>query len=679
MKYLTLLLCLTAFSLTGPGYAQNAPKTIAGQVVSLTNTAVVPVYALDFFNISSCDLKFSYDTAVATATGVTIGPGMGGMISTNLSVPGQVNLGWFTSGGITLPDSSVIFNIQFTKSGNGISSIHWLDNGPSCEYNDGNFQPLNDIPASEYYYDGSLVFQSPEAPVTSAPVLSAVSGTALSIPIHITGFQLIGSFCLNLQYDPGVLSYNTFINDSGFPGMEIEGNQAGTVVASGLVPPGDTAVTLSDSSVFFTLVFDYLGGNTGLQWLDTGPSCSYSGALPVYPLLNDIPQSNYYLDGMVTESFLPGPAGTIEGPSLICLELPAATYSVDEISNATGYIWSVPDGATIVSGQNTNSIEVSFPPEVLAGSVSVYGTNNYGNGIPAVLEIAVNSQPEPAGMVTGTWEVCQGQEQIIYTVDPVMYATSYIWLLPDGALITEGINTNTIQVQYGNNSASGNISVFGVNNCGPGTGSAPRWVTVNHPPDILMEPVSPPAIPAGNGTAVFSLQASGTGLTYRWQEYNGSWNNLNDSDVYSGVTSDTLKITNPASDMNGNRYRCVVSGECEPSVMTDGNAVLTVLTPVGNKTISGVEMISVSTNPFSEYILINVNVPAKGNLTIQLLNLLGQPAIGPMDYSGNQGRQNIRINTPGLKPGIYLLYLKLKTENNLTATSFKLVCTPDSQ
>ena len=343
---------------------------------------------------------------------------------------------------------------------------------------------------------------------------------------------------------------------------------------------------------------DYLGRNTGLQWLYTGLSSRYSRALPVYPLLNDFPQSSYYLDGMVTESFLPGPAGTIEGPSLICLELPAATYSVDEISNATGYTWSVPDGATIVSGQNTNSIEVSFPPEVLAGSVSVYGTNNYGNGIPAVLEIAVNGQPEPAGMVTGTWEVCQGQEQIIYTVDPVMYATSYIWLLPDGAVITEGIDTNTIQVQYGNNSSSGDISVSGVNDCGPGAGSAPRWVTVNHPPDILMEPVSPPAIPAGNGTAVFSLQASGTGLTYRWQEYNGSWNNLNDSEVYSGVTSDTLKITNPASDMNGNRYRCVVSGECEPSVMTDGNAVLTVLTPVGNKTISGVEMILVSTNPF---------------------------------------------------------------------------------
>ncbi len=151
-------------------------------MVSLTNTAIVPVYALDFSNISSCDLKFSYDTAVATATGVTIGPGMGGMISTNLSVPGQVNLGWFTSGGITLPDSSVIFNIQFTKSGNGISSIHWLDNGPSCEYNDGNFQPLNDIPASEYYYDGTMFFSPGSSCNLQLRYDRPVSGTALASP-----------------------------------------------------------------------------------------------------------------------------------------------------------------------------------------------------------------------------------------------------------------------------------------------------------------------------------------------------------------------------------------------------------------------------------------------------------------------------------------------------------------
>jgi hypothetical protein len=52
-----------------------------------------------------------------------------------------------------------------------------------------------------------------------------------------------------------------------------------------------------------------------------------SALKPVYPLHNDIPQSHYYLDGMVTESFYPA-RGTIEGPSLICLELPAATYAV---------------------------------------------------------------------------------------------------------------------------------------------------------------------------------------------------------------------------------------------------------------------------------------------------------------------------------------------------------------
>jgi hypothetical protein len=41
------------------------------------------------------------------------------------------------------------------------------------------------------------------------------------------------------------------------------------------VPSGDTAFTLSDSSVFFTLIFDYLGGNTA-SMLDTGPYAGFS-------------------------------------------------------------------------------------------------------------------------------------------------------------------------------------------------------------------------------------------------------------------------------------------------------------------------------------------------------------------------------------------------------------------
>jgi hypothetical protein len=53
------------------------------------------------------------------------------------------------------------------------------------------------------------------------------------------------------------------------------------------------------------------------------------------------------------------------------------TYSVNN-DPTLSYNWSVPSGATIVSGQGTNTITVSYGPSAVNGNVSVTGTNAYG-------------------------------------------------------------------------------------------------------------------------------------------------------------------------------------------------------------------------------------------------------------------------------------------------------------
>ena len=131
--------------------------------------------------------------------------------------------------------------------------------------------------------------------------------------------------------------------------------------------------------------------------------------------------------------------------------------------------------------------------------------------------------------------------------------------------------------------------------------------------------------------------------------------------------------------MNDNHYRCLVSGECDPTVITNGDAVLTVLTPVGIKENNEKPIVSSYSNPFSDFITLNLNFPAKGTLTIKLVNILGQPVNQKTEYSGNSGMQTIRINTPALKPGIYLLQLNLKTDHNLMTTTLKLVCSHESK
>jgi hypothetical protein len=69
-------------------------------------------------------------------------------------------------------------------------------------------------------------------------------------------------------------------------------------------------------------------------------------------------------------------------------------YTVGTIANATSYTWTVPSGATIVSGGTTNSITVDFGMSAVSGNVSVLGTNSCGAGtISPPFAVTVNTKP----------------------------------------------------------------------------------------------------------------------------------------------------------------------------------------------------------------------------------------------------------------------------------------------
>jgi gliding motility-associated-like protein len=93
----------------------------------------------------------------------------------------------------------------------------------------------------------------------------------------------------------------------------------------------------------------------------------------------------------------PGFAGPVSGPTEVCPETSGNVYSVDPIPNATGYIWTLPAGATITEGWNTNVITVSFSQNAQSGSVTVYGTNEYGVG-PGAPPIYITVNPLPANL-----------------------------------------------------------------------------------------------------------------------------------------------------------------------------------------------------------------------------------------------------------------------------------------
>src|ERR1035438_5990575 len=100
---LSILLCLLSPCIL----AQNAPISTVGTIATISLADTVPITATNFIYIGSCNLELLYDPAVVSVSSVITGPLLGGILSTDLSVPGTITLGWFTYPPVTLTDNSV--------------------------------------------------------------------------------------------------------------------------------------------------------------------------------------------------------------------------------------------------------------------------------------------------------------------------------------------------------------------------------------------------------------------------------------------------------------------------------------------------------------------------------------------------------------------------------------------
>lgn len=96
---------------------------------------------------------------------------------------------------------------------------------------------------------------------------------------------------------------------------------------------------------------------------------------------------------IVTVNPIPGAAGTITGPASVCQGTLDQVYTVAPVAFATGYAWSLPAGAWIQSGNNTNSITVGFNPGAESGFIRVMGTNECGEGTKSSLYVQVTKKP----------------------------------------------------------------------------------------------------------------------------------------------------------------------------------------------------------------------------------------------------------------------------------------------
>jgi hypothetical protein len=93
-------------------------------------------------------------------------------------------------------------------------------------------------------------------------------------------------------------------------------------------------------------------------------------------------------------TLFPEAAGTITGTTPVCQGQTGVGYSVSAITNATGYTWSLPAGASIAAGANTNSITLDFSAIAVGGNIKVQGINCAGTGtVSPNYAVTVNPLP----------------------------------------------------------------------------------------------------------------------------------------------------------------------------------------------------------------------------------------------------------------------------------------------
>lgn len=253
--------------------------------------------------------------------------------------------------------------------------------------------------------------------------------------------------------------------------------------------PSGSVISSGQGTTNITVDFGTESGNISVRTENTGGNSSYTSLL-------------------VDVGLLPVPT-SINGTTCVGLNSNGIAYSTAAVPDATYYHWTVPQGATVSSGQGTTNITVDFSSH--SGNVSVRAENNCSVSTYKNQAVSVGI-PEVPGAITGTTTPDCMQTGAVYSIDSCAGALSYNWTVPSEATITSGQGTTEITVDFG--TVSGNISVQALNNCG-GTSYTDLAVTlgVPNPPDTIYGNTEPLVNETGVSYSVDPIPSTNF---YRW-------------------------------------------------------------------------------------------------------------------------------------------------------------------
>ena len=154
------------------------------------------------------------------------------------------------------------------------------------------------------------------------------------------------------------------------------------------------------------------------------------------------------------------------------------SYTASSANNAASYFWTVPTGATLISGQGTTSINVVFVSTFVSGNITVQSISPCGNSVAKSLTVYKRVAAAPALIqkefapvsIAAVTNVC-GSISETYRIKKVAYATSYNWNFTNGnkASINHvsgyGINDTAVVVTFLSGFTKDTLSVSAITEC----------------------------------------------------------------------------------------------------------------------------------------------------------------------------------------------------------------------
>jgi hypothetical protein len=225
----------------------------------------------------------------------------------------------------------------------------------------------------------------------------------------------------------------------------------------------------------------------------------------------------------------------------------SANFSVNATGTGLSYQWY--KGASALAGETTSSLTLNNVSSTDAGTYNVVVSGTCGNAVTNSASLTVNQN-----VVVATSPVsltnCPGTSAN-FSVNATGTGLSYQWYKGTSALAGETTSSLTLNNVSATDGSTYSVVVSGT--CGNAVTNSAS-LTVNQNVVVATAPVSLTNCPGTS--ANFSVNATGTGLSYQW--YKGG-------SALAGQTSSSLNLANVSSTDAGT-YSVVVSGTC-------GNAV----------------------------------------------------------------------------------------------------------